>query len=88
VDPRMLPLIEGKRVALVDDVISSGTSIVSGLTLMKSLGIEPVVIGAAMLQSERWNDKLDAFGPQWRERVTGVFRTPMLRKAGEENWIA
>jgi len=88
VDPRMLPLIKGKRVALVDDVISSGTSIVSGLTLMASLGIEPVVIGAAMLQSERWHDRLDTFGPEWRPRVAGVFRTPMLNKAGEGSWIS
>jgi adenine/guanine phosphoribosyltransferase-like PRPP-binding protein len=87
-DPRMLPLIKGRRVALIDDVISSGTSIVSGLTLMVSLGIEPVVIGAAMLQSERWHGKLDAFGPEWRPRVTSVFRTPMLKKAGEGSWTA
>ncbi|MCJ9669273.1 MULTISPECIES: phosphoribosyltransferase [unclassified Neorhizobium] len=87
-DPRMLPLIKGGRVALIDDVISSGTSIVSGLTLMASLGVEPVVIGAAMLQSERWHDKLDAFGPEWRQRVTSVFRTPMLKKAGEGSWTA
>ncbi|WP_105419766.1 phosphoribosyltransferase [Neorhizobium sp. T25_27] len=87
-DPRMLPLIKGRRVALIDDVISSGTSIVSGLTLMASLGVEPVVIGAAMLQSERWHDKLDAFGTEWRPRVTSVFRTPMLKKAGEGSWMA
>ncbi|CDN55519.1 Phosphoribosyltransferase [Neorhizobium galegae bv. officinalis bv. officinalis str. HAMBI 1141] len=87
-DPRMLPLIKGRRVALIDDVISSGTSIVSGLTLMASLGIEPVVIGAAMLQSERWHDKLDAFGAEWRPRVTSVFRTPLLKKAGEGSWTA
>jgi hypothetical protein len=47
-----------------------------------------VVIGAAMLQSERWHDKLDAFGPEWRQRVTSVFRTPMLKKAGEGSWTA
>jgi len=88
VDPRMLPLIQGKRVALVDDVISSGTSIVSGLELLASLGIEPVVVGAAMLQSERWHDRLDAFGPSWRPRVVGSFRTPMLRRAGEGSWTA
>ncbi|MCJ9754395.1 phosphoribosyltransferase [Neorhizobium sp. BETTINA12A] len=87
-DPRMLPLIKGRRVALIDDVVSSGTSIVSGLTLMASLGIEPVVIGAAMLQSERWHDKLDAFSAEWRPRVTSVFRTPLLKKAGEGSWTA
>jgi adenine/guanine phosphoribosyltransferase-like PRPP-binding protein len=84
VDPRMLPLIAGKRVALIDDVISSGTSIVSGLSLMGSLGIEPVVIGAAMLQSTRWHERLDGAGA--RDRVVGVFETPMLVKAGEGIW--
>ena len=48
VDPRMMPLIEGRRVLLVDDVISSGTSIVAGLRLMKLCGINPVAIAAAM----------------------------------------
>ncbi|WJH40949.1 phosphoribosyltransferase [Aliirhizobium terrae] len=88
VDPRMMPLIAGKRVALIDDVISSGTSIVSGLTLLTSLGIEPVAIGAAMLQSDRWEAKLEALGPQWRGRVVSCFRTPMLKKAGEGMWSA
>jgi adenine/guanine phosphoribosyltransferase-like PRPP-binding protein len=87
VDPRMLPLIKGKRVALVDDVISSGTSILSALTLMQSLDIEPVVIGAAMLQSERWHASLDSFGAQWRPRVVGAFRTPLLRRAGDGGWV-
>ncbi|SFB18921.1 Adenine/guanine phosphoribosyltransferase [Rhizobium sp. NFR07] len=88
VDPRMMPLIKGRRVALIDDVISSGTSIVSGLTLMTSLDIEPVAIGAAMLQSDRWEGKLDALGPQGRGRVISCFRTPMLKRAGEGMWSA
>ncbi|RWX79231.1 phosphoribosyltransferase [Neorhizobium lilium] len=86
VDPRMLPLIQGKRVALVDDVISSGASIIAALSLMQSLDVEPVVIGAAMLQSERWHERLDAFGTGWRPRVVGAFATPLLRKAGDGTW--
>ncbi|MGF0522222.1 phosphoribosyltransferase [Agrobacterium pusense] len=87
VDPRMLPLIEGRRVALVDDVISSGSSILSGLALLTASGINPAVIGAAMLQSDRWREKIAAFGPEWPERVTGVFATPLLTKA-EDGWRA
>lgn len=45
IDPRMMPLIENRRVALVDDVISSGTSIVAGLSLLAASKIEPVVVG-------------------------------------------
>ncbi|WP_256385293.1 MULTISPECIES: phosphoribosyltransferase [Ensifer] len=86
VDPRMLPLLEGKRVALIDDVISSGTSILAGLTLMEACGIEPVAIGAAMLQTERWRQPLADLAPHWPERVVGVFQTPMLTRNGDGSW--
>lgn len=86
IDPRMLPLLEGRRVVLVDDVISSGTSIVSGLTLLDQCGIQPVAIGAAMLQSGRWRDKLAAAGGHWLDRTTGVFSTPILEKTAEGRW--
>jgi adenine/guanine phosphoribosyltransferase-like PRPP-binding protein len=88
VDPRMLPLFEGRRVALIDDVISSGTSIVAGLTLMQACGIEPVAIGAAMLQTERWRQPLATLAPHWPERVVGVFRTPMLARTDDDAWRA
>ncbi|MBB3946238.1 adenine/guanine phosphoribosyltransferase-like PRPP-binding protein [Rhizobium skierniewicense] len=83
IDPRMLPLLEGRRVALVDDVISSGTSIVAGLSLLAASSIEPVVIGAAMLQSDRWVEKLASADTRWPDKVRGVFRTPMLKKTGD-----
>ena len=88
IDPRMLPLLQGRRVALVDDVISSGASIASGLALLTACGIEPVVIGAAMLQSDRWRAKLDTAGPQWQERTKGVFTTPILERTAEGRWRA
>lgn len=86
IDPRMLPLLEGQRVALIDDVISSGASIVSGLQLLAGCGIEPVAIGAAMLQSRRWCAALDAAGAQWRQKTVGVFSTPMLEITETGTW--
>ncbi|WP_333631303.1 phosphoribosyltransferase [Agrobacterium cavarae] len=86
IDPRMLPLLEGRRVALIDDVISSGTSILAGLSLLQASGIEPVVIGAAMLQSERWRDALERLDPKWPTHVHAAFSTPLLRK-NEDGWI-
>lgn len=87
IDPRMLPLLEGRRVALVDDVISSGTSIAAGLSLLSGSNLEPVVIGAAMLQSERWRQTLGGFDAIWPGRVQGVFKTPLLKKAGD-GWLS
>lgn len=86
IDPRMLPLLQGRRVALIDDVISSGTSIVAGLSLLQASGIEPVVICAAMLQSERWRDVLERMDPRWQARVRAAFSTPLLQK-NEGGWI-
>jgi adenine/guanine phosphoribosyltransferase-like PRPP-binding protein len=82
IDPRMLPLLEGKRVALIDDVISSGASIVAGLSLLMSCDIEPVVIGAAMLQSDRWRDRVDLGDKRWSEKIIGVFSTPIFEWSG------
>jgi len=86
IDPRMLPLLEGRRVALIDDVISSGASIVSGLNLLSACSIEPIVIGAAMLQSDRWRGRLAAMGPHWPARTIGVFSTPILEKTADGRW--
>jgi len=88
IDPRMLPVLRGRRVALIDDVISSGTSLVAGLSLMATCGIEIVAIGAAMLQSERWRDKLALEASGAFETVQGVLTTPMLIKSGTGRWRA
>ncbi len=88
IDPRMLPLIQGKRVLLIDDVISSGTSILSGLALLKTVDVQPVGIGAAMLQSNRWQAGFEAAGIDWQALVHGVFHTPMLEKSSDGQWQA
>ncbi|HEV2564428.1 MAG TPA: phosphoribosyltransferase [Microvirga sp.] len=87
-DPRMLPLIENRRVLLVDDVISSGRSIAAALELLAQSGVKPVVIGAAMLQTDAWREKLGATGPYWPDRVVGVLRTPRLKRTAAGGWVA
>jgi adenine/guanine phosphoribosyltransferase-like PRPP-binding protein len=86
IDPRMLPLLSGRRVALIDDVISSGTSIIAGLSLMTACDVEPVVIGAAMLQSDRWRERVDAVDEKWTKRIVGAFSTPILRPSQNGGW--
>ena len=85
-DPRMLPLLENRRVLLVDDVISSGRSIAAALELLSSCGIRPIAIGAAMLQTDAWRDKLAAISPEWPERVVGVLLTPRLKRTVAGGW--
>jgi Adenine/guanine phosphoribosyltransferases and related PRPP-binding proteins len=75
-DPRMLPLLQGKRVLLVDDVVSSGSSLAAVLRLLDKAGIMPQGIAVAMEQGTRWQEVLPG-----AERVAGVFRTPILQAA-------
>ena len=39
--------VRGRRVAVVDDVISTGASLAAALRLLRRMGAEPVVIGAS-----------------------------------------
>ena len=88
VDPRMLPLLERRRVVLVDDVISSGASMAAAIELMASCGVEPLALGVAMLQSNRWKERLALLDPAWPDKTIGVLATPVLTKTPDDRWIA
>jgi len=81
-DPRMLPLLEGRRIVLVDDVISTGSSMLSALTVFAAAGLRPVAIGTAMLQTERWRERLGEAGGL----VRTVLRSPLLRRVDGGGW--
>ena len=76
IDPRMLPLLKGRRVVVVDDVLSSGSSMATVLELMKMAEVTPLAIGAAMLQGEKWRGKVDT-------PIPSAFATPVLERAPE-----
>lgn len=74
-DPRLLPWLEGRRVLLVDDVLSTGRSIRAGLALMRAAGIPPIGVAALMAQTDRWRAGWDASLP-----VVTAFATPLLHR--------
>jgi adenine/guanine phosphoribosyltransferase-like PRPP-binding protein len=76
IDPRMLPLLEGHRIALVDDVISSGVSMLAGIELLAACGVKPSVLGTAMLQSESWRERLAGWN------IVTVLHSPILNVDG------
>ncbi|HEY2596189.1 MAG TPA: phosphoribosyltransferase [Chloroflexota bacterium] len=82
-DPNLRPLIDGKRLVLVDDAVSTGTTLMAAWDLIESLGGTVVACGVAMLQGQRWRDKL---GAERATRVVGVFDSPLL-KAAPEGWV-
>jgi adenine/guanine phosphoribosyltransferase-like PRPP-binding protein len=79
-DPRLLSRLAGRRVLLVDDVISTGTSVRAGLALLRAAGITPVAVCVAMVQGDRWKS-----GWQPGLPVVGAFATPLFDRA-QDGW--
>ena len=73
-DPRILHRLAGKRVLLVDDVISTGASALAGLELLEAAGVVPVALLVAMAQGHRWQATWPRAIP-----VRAAFATPIFR---------
>ncbi len=85
-DPNLLPLVAGRRVVLVDDAISTGSTIVAAVALLRRLGAQVPAIVVAMKQTRRWQATLSAADPDLPARVLGVYGCPMFTPV-ENGWI-
>jgi adenine phosphoribosyltransferase len=57
-DQARLDAVVGRRVAVVDDVISTGGSTKAALNLMRRVGADPVVVGAVVTEGAQWRSYL------------------------------
>jgi len=81
-DRRRIPVLAGRRVALIDDVVSTGASAAAALRLLRRVGAEPIAVGAIVTEGQLWVDALGedaamvhALGtlPLFRPRGDGTF---------------
>ena len=85
VDPNQLSLIAGKRVLVVDDAVSSGTTMVSGLNLLARCGAEVAAIAVAMRQGSQWQQELvRADGSPIP--VVGAYDCPRMERRADGWW--
>ncbi|MEI6709575.1 MAG: phosphoribosyltransferase family protein [Actinomycetota bacterium] len=81
-----IPDVQGKRVAIVDDVISTGASTGAALRLLRSVGADVVAIGTLVTEASVWRTSLgdDA------EKVRALGSIPIFRPDGQggliEDW--
>lgn len=85
-DPRLLDRLEGQRVVVVDDVISTGQSILAQLALLAKAGIEVDGIVTAMQETEVWQERLAAVNPTYPGRVHSVLKSPVFRRCSQ-GWM-
>jgi adenine/guanine phosphoribosyltransferase-like PRPP-binding protein len=74
-DPRLMGRLTGRRVLLVDDVVSSGSSARAGISLLQRAGIVPAALAVAMIQGEAWRQHWESTIP-----VYAAFSTPTFRR--------
>jgi adenine phosphoribosyltransferase len=76
-DPARVPAVKGRRVAVVDDVISTGASTLAALRLVRRIGADPVVIGTLMTEGSGWREALGADA----DNVRSLGSMPLFRPA-------
>jgi adenine/guanine phosphoribosyltransferase-like PRPP-binding protein len=84
-DPRMLPLLEGRRFIVVDDVVSTGSSLLAVLRLLADAGLRPSAVIVAMLQGDRWMPALGG-SPFPDLPIHGAIATPLLVRGNNGFW--
>lgn len=94
-DPARVPALAGRRVALVDDVISTGASMAAALRLLRRVGAEPVIIGAFASEGSEWDRtlgddaaKVRVLGhlPLFRHRADGSMVEDWGDDGGRPGW--
>jgi adenine phosphoribosyltransferase len=82
-DRARIDAVAGKRVALVDDVISTGASICAALALLRRVGAEPVAIASVLTETNVWRDALGTD----QHLVHSLGAIPLFRKAADGTWL-
>jgi adenine phosphoribosyltransferase len=87
-DPARVGAVRGRRVAVVDDVISTGASLKAALNLVRRIGAEPVIIGALMTEGSTWKEALGADADNVRALGAMPLFHPAADGSGElvEDW--
>lgn len=80
-DRQAVPLLAGKRVVVVDDVVASGSSLKGSLDLVRSAGGDVVGVGVILTEARDWQETL---GPDSR-LVHSLAHIPQFRQ-GAGGW--
>lgn len=84
-DPNSLSLLKGKKVIIIDDAVSTGTTLKMSWDLLGSqlVGCEVLGAGVVMKQGEAWRNTM---GWDLEDKVVWVFDSPLLKKVNA-GWV-
>jgi len=82
-DAARVEVVKGKRVGLVDDVISTGASMRAALNLLHRVGAEPAAIGTLVTEAATWRRELG----DTVELVHALGAIPVFRRDASGNFV-
>jgi len=82
-DRRRIGCVHGRRVAFVDDVISTGASAAAALRLLRRAGADIVAIGALLAESDAWRSALG----QDAGLVQTLGQIPLFQRGSHGEWV-
>jgi adenine/guanine phosphoribosyltransferase-like PRPP-binding protein len=85
VDPNLLPRLAGRRAVVIDDAVSSGTTLLSVLGLLGRLDCELAGIVVAMRQGVAWRERLAERDRRLPLLVHGAVAGPLFERV-EGGW--
>lgn len=81
-DRARIGAVVGRRVALVDDVVSTGASVKSALALLRRVGAEPVAVAALLSEASLWRSTLG----EDQHLVRALGSIPLFRRDSSKQW--
>lgn len=82
-DRRAVPLLAGKRVAVVDDVVASGSSLKGSIELVRAAGGNVVGVGVILTEAKDWQATL---GPD-AGMIHSLAHIPQFTRTDDDAWI-
>jgi adenine/guanine phosphoribosyltransferase-like PRPP-binding protein len=76
--------MKSRRVALVDDAISTGATAVAAVRLLQKAGVEVAGMVVAMKQTNRWETPASALSAPLA--VSAVYGCPLFQR-GDAGWV-
>jgi adenine/guanine phosphoribosyltransferase-like PRPP-binding protein len=83
-DPNLRSLIEGRRVVLIDDAISSGVTTVAAMRLLQKIGVDVAGMVVAMKQTNRWETAVATLPAPFALRA--VYGCPLFQRS-DAGWM-
>jgi adenine/guanine phosphoribosyltransferase-like PRPP-binding protein len=83
-DPNVRPLLEGRRVVLIDDAISTGATAVAAVRLLRKIGVDVAGMAVAMKQTNRWETAVATLPSPLAIRA--VYGCPLFQRS-EAGWL-